>query len=308
MESPATTTGHVLSGVPAAIRKDSYDPVSCLFNPVLFIADGDEQALADAGAFPYLYNDNGRGVQSDVVQGNLIEMAEDDPALEMGQRYTNISWEEKRIPTETSFYTIKEFDFHAKEVRYEGLWATARTAQAFGMTLLKNGECVRFPYKDLVRGQYTYGKWAGHQSPYIDIKRRRELLTVNATDLEYHKFAHVFFSQDRLPLVISVARWRPLVHEITLADLWLRPGDALVLPPQSGLAMEESGLAPRDPRLQVVNLHGNRNSALACWFADDQSVIRTETFLANAEVMAAAATKPHYHEEKAATRHEPPAG
>ena len=56
------------------------------------------------------------------------------------------------------------------------------------------------------------------------------------------------------------------------------------------------------------NLHGNRNSALACWFVDDQSVIRTETFLANAEVMAAAATKPHYHEEKAATRHEPPAG
>ena len=172
------------------------------------------------------------------------------------------------------------------------------------MTLLKSGERIRFPYDGLVRAKYTYGKWAGYQSPYIAVKRRRELLTVNATDLEYHNFAHVFFSQDKLPLVISVARWRPLVHEIWLADLWLAPGDALVLPPKKGWDAE---LPPgSDPRLKVIDMHGNRNSALACWFRDDQNVVQTETFLANADVFKAAGTRPHYHEEKTATRHTPP--
>lgn len=283
---------------------DTYDPVSFLFNPILFIADGDQQALADVEVFPFLYNDNGNGRQTADEQGRLIELAGDDPSLQMGTRYTGISWKNKTIPTEKSSYTIKEFDFHAQEVHYSGMWATPLTAQAFGMTLLRNGERIRFPYQGLVRTKYTYGKWAGYQSPYIDIKRRRELLTVNATDLEYHNFAHVFFSQDTVPLVISVARWRPLVNEIWLADLWLAPGDALVLPPQTGGDDDTPAL---DPRLKVIDLHGNRNSALACWFRDGRNVVRTETFSANAEVFAAAATKPHYHEEKTATRHEPPA-
>jgi len=32
--------------------------------------------------------------------------------------------------------------------------------------------------------------------------------------------------------VISVARWRPYVREIALADLWIAPGDAVILPPR----------------------------------------------------------------------------
>ncbi len=101
------------------------------------------------------------------------------------------------------------------------------------MTLLGNGECLRFEYDQLILGQYTYGKWAGHQSPYLGPARQRELLTYNPTDLEYHNFPHAFFSRyGRLPLG---DQRRPLAsagQEIYLADLWLRPGDALVLPPK----------------------------------------------------------------------------
>ncbi|WP_198391769.1 hypothetical protein [Burkholderia ubonensis] len=154
------------------------------------------------------------------------------------------------------------------------------------MTLLRAGECIRFEYDGLVCGQYTYGRWAGRQSPYLGLGLRRELLTYNPTDLEYHDFPHVFFSRRRsLPLVVSVARWRPYAHEISLADLWLAPGDALVLPPQRFPEQLPPGALEHDAWMAVTNLHSNRNSALARRFQGGENGLTTETILGNAEVM-----------------------
>lgn len=277
-----------------------------VFNCVPFIGDGVESAL-DPRKFPYLFNDHGLAQPSVQVRGNLIPLSPENPALSLGAKYSGISWKDREVPTNTGAYRIKEFDFHAKEVRYEPIWATKATAQAFGMTLLGNGECMRFEYDQLILGQYTYGKWAGHQSPYLGPARQRELLTYNPTDLEYHNFPHAFFSRyGRLPLVISVARWRPASREIYLADLWLRPGDALVLPPK-----HYPDIAPSDAQGEnwpdVVDMHGNRNSALACWFKEGEDCLLTETILANSTLMNSKEGKPHYHEEKTPTRHEMPA-
>lgn len=276
------------------------------FDHVLFIDDGDAYPL-DCANFPYLYNDHGRCRQYAQPRGTLIAPAPEDRQLDMGTKYSGISWQEKRIPTRNGSYTIKEFDFHADIVEYQPLWATPANAQAFGMTLLRTGECIRFEYDGLVCGQYTYGQWAGHQSPYLELARRLELLTYSPTDLEYHDFPHVFFSRHRsLPLVISVARWRPYAHEISLADLWLRPEDALVLPPQRFPHAPPPGASQRDAWMAVVDLHGNRNSALACRFQDGECALLTETILGNADVMRDAATRPHYHEEQTPTRHSRP--
>ena len=172
------------------------------------------------------------------------------------------------------------------------------------MTLLRCGQSIPFQYDGLVRAKYEYSKWAAHQSPYLEPSRRRELLTWNPTDLEYHAFAHVFFSQDKsLPLVISVARWRPYVNEIFLADLWVAPGDALVLPPKFFPPKPPQDASVDQLRRLIVDLHGNRNSALACWFDRSRSTLTTETILANPVVMADELTKPHYHEEVTGTRH-----
>jgi len=278
-----------------------------LFNCVPFIGDGDEVDL-DTRAFPYLYNDHGLARLKPHEEGRLIHLVPENPELEHGARYAGITWEPKEIPTSSGSYTIKSFDFHAREVRYEPMWATEETAQAFGMTLLRSGECLRFDYEQLILGQYTYGKWAGHQSPYLGVARQRELLTYNPTDLEYHAFPHAFFSRyGRLPLVISVARWRPFVEEIFLADLWVRPGDALVLPPKHFPEAPPPGAPAEQKRLKIVDMHGNRNSALACWFKEGEDSLLTETILANHDLMNSETGRPHYHEEQTPTRHETPA-
>ncbi|NWD70294.1 hypothetical protein HX870_22095 [Pseudomonas gingeri] len=279
-----------------------------VFNSVSFIGDGVEVDL-DTAAFPYLYNDHGLARLKAHEEGRLIQLAPENPELERGARYAGITWKPKDIPTSSGSYTIKSFDFGVSEVRYEPLWATEETAQAFGMTLLRSGECIRFDYDQLILGQYTYGKWAGHQSPYLPLARQRELLTYNPTDLEYHAFAHGFFClYGRLPLVISVARWRPFTGEIFLADLWVRPGDALILPPKTFPDAPLPGAPEAQQRLKIVDMHGNRNSALACWFKDGEDGLLTETILANQDLMNSEAGKPHYHEEKTPTRHETPEG
>lgn len=286
---------------------EDYEPQTIELKPVLFIKDGECEPLRDSKAYPFLINQGGKGRQSDRPEGALITMAPIDPARDLGTKYTKISHSPKEIQSTPPYpsYWITAFDFHAKEVAYQALPATKETVLAFGMTLLKAGECVRFPYDGLVMTQYTYGKWAGHQSPYIEVDRRLDLLTINATDLEYHNFAHVFFSQDSVPLVISVARWRPYVNEIALADLWVAPGDAIVLPPKLMPPAPEPGTPYDVARRIVLDLHGNRNSAFACWPDRHKPSLSTTTILANAAGMSAPDTKPHYHEEPAATRHEP---
>jgi hypothetical protein len=108
-----------------------------------------------------------------------------------------------------------------------------------------------------------------------------------------------------VPLVISVARWRPYVAEIALADLWVMPGDAIVLPPKLMPPPPEPGTPYSAAWRIVCDLHGNRNSAFACWFDDRKASVKTTTILGNAQVFAAEATKPHYHEETKPTRHVP---
>lgn len=197
-----------------------FDPV----DPVLFIADGASAPLLDTGKFPYMVNDNGRGRQSEAACGRLVELAPDAPELERGATYRDIAhWRRQVTSPGYAPYEITEFDFRTPEVRYEALPATPENAQAFGATLLRNGECIRFPYDGLVMSDYTYGKWAGHESPYLGGGRSRELLAWNATDLEYHDFAHIFFSQGPLPLatttvlgddqVMSAPLTRPHYHE-----------------------------------------------------------------------------------------------
>lgn len=279
-----------------------------VFNSVPFIGDGDEIDL-DTSTFPYLYNDHGLACLKPHEEGRLIQLAPESPELERGALYKGVTWESREIPTSSSSYTIKSFNFHAREVCYEPMWATEETAQAFGMTLLRSGECIRFEHEQLVLGQYTYGKWAGHQSPYLGLARQRELLTYNPTDLEYHAFPHAFFSRyGRLPLVISVARWRPFVGEICLADLWVRPGDALVLPPKYFPKEPLCDDSQEQKRLRIVDMHGNRNSALACWFKEGEDTLLTETILANHDLMSSKAGMPSYHEERTPTRHETPEG
>lgn len=277
-----------------------------LFDGVAFIEEGPERPLDTSR--PYLYNDHGLARFHPAPLGRLIPQAEKNHELLLGHCYENIGHKRKSIQGRSGAYKITEFDFRSKtgEVVYQPLWATAHNAQAFGMTLLESGECIHFQHPHLVLGQFTYGKWAGHQSPYLGPARQRELLSYNPTDLEYHDFAHVFFARHgRLPLVISVARWLPAARQIYLADLWLKPGDALVLPPQCPSPDPGAGRLDSSAASQVVDLHGNRNAALACWFSDGEHSLQTETILADQPTMNSREHGPHYHQEQTPTRHTP---
>ena len=81
-------------------------------------------------------------------------------------------------------YTLVEFDFKPKtgSVEYEPLWADKLNCQAFGITLLQSGESLPFHFDRMVKTLYTYGVYAGHQSPYIGSARRRQLLTVKKSE------------------------------------------------------------------------------------------------------------------------------
>jgi hypothetical protein len=264
------------------------------FDPVLFIRDGQPIPI-DTVVNPYVYNSHGRTYHVPEPRGTLIKPTPEDPELSLGRRYSVVRAEPKTIGTGDSAYKITEFDFGVDEVVYEPIWATKQSAQAFGMTLIHHHESMRLEFDGLVACDYTYGAFAGYQSPYIGSARRRELLTVNATDLEYHAFPHLFCSCDSLPLVTSVARYRPRKREIYLADLWVRPGDCLYVPPK-----KFNG--------RYTDMHGNRNSARATFGAEGKSSLLTSTTLWDDAVFAGDATKPHYHEEKHPTVHSTPPG
>jgi hypothetical protein len=290
------------SGSPSVIGQPT-PKISYFDAPILFIDDVKETKLSNQ--LPYLYNKNGVGEQKNDKFGVPIELAPLDPTRALGTKYSNVLQRRKTIhPGTPNAYDITEFNFQADEAVYQPLLATEETVQAFGMTLLKSGECIHFPYQDMWMNDYIYGKWAGYQSPYLEGNRGRELLPHNPTDLEYHNFANVFFSRGPLPLVISVARWRPYVGQIWLADLWLMPGNAIVLPPKLTPDAPQPGASEHDKYNIVIDLHGNRNSALACRFVDGAHDLTTTTILAGEAAMKAAATRPHYHEEKNPTRHD----
>ncbi|HEV7240164.1 MAG TPA: hypothetical protein VGQ36_13070 [Thermoanaerobaculia bacterium] len=265
------------------------DPRS-YFKDVPFIVDGESDPVPDTTAF--LFNRNGQAVFLPEPSGTQILVNPDDPGLSRGQYYGGVTFTEKPMDQGTQWaYTLIEFDFHTAPtpVIYQPLWADAdkRNCQAFGATLVRDGECIAFQYKGLIDSPARYGLFAGYQSPYIGKDRERELLAVNATDLEYHDFPHVFSSMDTEPLVVSVARWRPSRREILLADLWIRPTDLLYL-------------TPKKYSDEYVDMHGDRNSAFACWGVQDKPSLMTRTAL-DPNI------RPQYHEEKTHTIHTRPA-
>jgi hypothetical protein len=280
------------------------------FDPVLFDESGDITTI-DTKTYPYVYNDRGTTHHIAQPKGKLIQQAQEKPDERLGRVHHNITWRVKEIPTKTSSYTITGFDFGVDSVVYEPMLATWETAQAFGITLLRDGECMEFRYDGMISQDYTYGIYAGYQSPYIDLNRRLELLPINPTDLEYHAFAHIFCSQDPsgVHLVTSVARFRPLERTIWLADLWVSPGHCLVIPPKPVKRPDYAAPAYTDVRENTYyDMHGNRNSAQACRYVDGKTSLKTNTTLGDSAVFSADATKPHYHEEKHPTVHSKPPG
>ena len=275
---------------------DDDPPPTSYFDKTVFIIDGDADDVPAGTKF--LCNQGGRAKYSPTPVGAQIPITPEDPSLGLGTLYSGITFGQKRMNWGTQWaYILTEFDFktHGNPVVYKPLWAHAdpRNTQAFGMTLVRDGQCVPFAYDGMIDSPYTYGVYAGYQSPYIGSKRKRELLTVNATDLEYHKFPHAFCSIDDVPLVISVARWKPSRAEIYLADLWVQKGDLLFVPPK--LYSDE-----------YTDMHGNRNSAFACWGVDGKTVLETRTMHADEAIFTAEETRPHYHEEKTHTLHTRP--
>jgi hypothetical protein len=249
---------------------------------VMFIIDGKPQDI-DPNT-QWVYNKDGHTHHVSHPIGKPIPVTPEDPTLSFGEPYKDIkSWEE---PMEG--YILTEFDFRKESVQYKPLLATKLNCQAFGITLLQSEESLPFHFDRMVKTPYTYGVYAGYQSPYLEKKYRRKLLPENATDLEYHAFPHIFSSQDLLPLVTSVARWRKEKREIYLADLWVNPGDCLFIP-------------PKHPSDEYVDMHGNRNSAFACWGNLKKDCLLTETTLANEQRFAE--EEPHYHREKHPTVH-----
>ena len=266
--------------------------------PVLFIRSEEPKVVPPDAK--YFYNANGAGKHQAEPQGTLIQVAKERPDLSMGVRYDIVHLSTRTVdddyPDHPEYaYTLTEFDFGAPQVFYEPMWATKETAQAFGMTLLRDDESVEIIFDGLVTEVAKYGLFAGHQSPYIGKDRKRELLTVNATDLEFRQFPHVFCSldPDGVPLVVSVARYRAARKEIYLADLWLNGGECLYVPPKT--CSDE-----------YVDMHNDRNSARACWGIDGKVSLRTQTTLVNSALFGREPTKPHYYAEKQPTVHSAP--
>lgn len=218
---------------------------------------------------PYFHNDAGvpRYVAQVPDNAKLIPAAPTDPQQAIGREH--VVPEIIAVKPNPPYGTEAQLAIAAERVSYEPLWATRTVAAAFGITLVQPGEAVKLenPAGDLAQNEYEYGSFAGHWSPYQNTGDR--LLSLVITDLEHHDFPHVFASTDAaLPLVISVGRYWPRRGVIRLADLWVKQGDALYIPPK-----------PHVPDAEVVDLHGNRNSARAAWGELERSSISTHTLL-----------------------------
>ena len=223
-------------------------------------------SLADT---PWLYLDGGtpRYLASPPAGAKTIEPAATDPDRAIGAEH--VVPDILSVTPNGSYGTETQLALMAQAVSYEPMWATRTTAAAFGITLVKPGEAVRIegPSAGIAVNEYEYGVFAGHWSPYQNTGNR--LLTRVITDLEHHDFPHVFAATDpAMPLVISVGRYWPQRGVVRLADLWVKQGEALYIPPK-----------PQVAGAQVIDLHNNRNSARACWGELDRSTITTHTLL-----------------------------
>lgn len=236
------------------------------FDPVPFIKEGAKTPI-DLSRTPFFCNIGGFARYFETPPGGvqLLEPSISDPTVALGNEYrVRSATPEQNDPR---YGEQTRLEFLADQVEYRPLWAIRDTAAAFGMTLVEPGQGIRVssPQPRLTQIDYEYGMFAGHRSPYLGTGYR--LLPKVCTDLEHHDFPHVFAAVDpHLPLVISVARYWPQRQQICLADLWLPRGHALYVP-------------PRLPGQSCLDLHGNRNAALACWQGLGQTSIRTQTLL-----------------------------
>lgn len=259
------------------------------FDAPLLFSHGDPEPV-DLSKTPYFFNDNGhpRYVAALPRDGKLLRPAKTNPKIALGKEYAvSVAGNSKPMPGGVA----TRLEFKVAQVVYKPLQATREAAAAFGMTLVEKGQGVRIARVEKGQGvrsacveegqdvrsahgapllakiQYVYGAFAGHWSPYHDTGRK--MLPVVTTDLECHDFPHVFASVDpHLPLVISVARYFPKKRKIHLADLWVPIGSALYVPAQ-----------PFQDDAECLDLHGNRNSARACWGTIARNSIETHTLL-----------------------------
>ena len=205
---------------------------------------------------------------------HLITESATNAKMTMGNPYA--------VPSEISTITTDwgeqtELDFEEQHFEFMPLVATKETAAAFGITLVHAGEAIQIHsnQKRLSEIQYEYGMMAGHYLPYenatSNLNGCKTLTPFVITDLEHHDFPHIFSAtdQDQLPLVISVGRYFPNLGKIYLADLWVNPGDVLYIPAK-----------PKYSNPEFIDLHNNRNAALACWRGDsNKSTLTTHSLL-----------------------------
>lgn len=225
---------------------------------------------------PFYWNDQGqaRYVKTLDAHIRLIVESQTSAHISMGNVYEVPS----EIATRCTVWGEQiELQFVGQHFEFMPLIATKETAAAFGMTLVKAGEAIKIlsEKKILSEIHYEYGMMAGHYLPYQNATSNKNgaktLTPFVITDLEHHDFPHIFTSsdQDQLPLVISVGRYFPNLGKIYLADLWVKPSDALYIPAN-----------PKRSNPEYIDLHNNRNAALACWRGESaKSTLTTHSLL-----------------------------
>ena len=205
---------------------------------------------------------------------HLITESPTNAKMTMGNHYAVPSEISTKI---TNWGEQTELEFEGQHFEFMPLVASKETAAAFGITLVQAGEAIQIHsnQKRLSEIHYEYGMMAGHCFAYLDGGKPdcsgKTLFPFVATDLEHHDFPHIFSAtdQDQLPLVISVGRYFPNLGKIYLADLWVNPGDVLYIPAK-----------PKYSNPEFIDLHNNRNAALACWRGDsNKSTLTTHSLL-----------------------------
>lgn len=241
------------------------------FDPVLFIKE-DAPMPVDLTQTPFFCNIDGYpSYRASADEMERISPTVNEPENPPGQPYDVLSTTTTHPAPQYGCQTLLELRTQPGErVHYQRLDATSDNAAAFGLTLVAPGQAIEIssPHQPkLSQVDIEYGMFAGHQSPYEGTRSR--LLGKVCTDLEQHDFPHIFASIDpHLPLVISVARYWLTTQRIYLADLWVPQGQALYVPPR-----------PSQRGRLFMDLHGNRNSALACWQDSKRTSLRTQTLL-----------------------------
>lgn len=245
------------------------------FNAPLFDRELTEIAV-NIEQTPFFLNDRGDPTYlASLGAGiHLITESATNAKMTMGNVYAVPSEISTKI---TNWGEQTELEFEGQHFEFMPLMASKENAAAFGITLVQAGEAIQIysNQKRLSEIHYEYGMMAGHCFAYIDGGKPdcsgKTLFPFVATDLEHHDFPHIFSAtdQDQLPLVISVGRYFPNLGKIYLADLWVNPGDVLYIPAK-----------PKYSNPEFIDLHNNRNAALACWRGDsNKSTLTTHSLL-----------------------------